>query len=69
MLKRGTMTICAASIVWEGRPFVLPDDRIALLSPLMFTASMILMNVTLTGGAAASFIRAIFAGACLTAHC
>ena len=48
MIERGAMTLCEASIAWQGKPIVHENDRVALLSPLTFTAGLILMNVTLS---------------------
>ena len=51
MLERGALSLCLDSFVYEGMPFILDTDRVALLSPLTFTAGMLLVNLTLSAGA------------------
>lgn len=51
MLERGAMTLCMTSFGYQGDRLIRGDDRIALLSPLTFTAGLIVMNITLSGSA------------------
>ena len=52
MIENGALDLCCLANSMEGHALAFPEDRMALIAPLGFTAGLIVMNIALTAGCA-----------------